>query len=93
MSDEVIRRSIWLRDQLLQCAKEFDYAAQKTQHASAKRMAEHDKATCEGAAEMLAKLGTEVTRLRLVIQHFDAGRMTRFELRSAVENWNGDPAT
>ena len=88
MSDQVIKRSIWLRDQLLQCAKEFGYISEKTAHASAKRMAAHDKSTCEEAAAMIEKLGTEVTRLRLCIQHFDHGRMSRFALRDVVENWN-----
>jgi precorrin-6x reductase len=89
-SDQVIERAIKLRDQLLECAKEFDIHALRYTRPGARKAVESDAKACREAAEMMAKLGTEVTRLRLGIQHFDHGRIDRFELREMVENWNGE---
>ncbi len=90
MSDDpVIALAIKQRDCLLDCAKEFRIHGNMAKTVSAKKLAEFDAAVCEDAAKMLEKLGTEISRLRLAIQHFDHGRMGRFELRDVVKNWNG----
>jgi hypothetical protein len=77
--DPVIERAIKLRDRLLDCAKEFDFNALRYMKLGAREAVEEDAKACREAAEMMAKLGTEVTRLRLGIQHFYYGR-----------NWNGE---
>lgn len=91
-TDPVIRDAIKLRDGLLECAREFRVYGGKSRHASGRELAEMDAKVCENAAVMLQKLGTEVTRLRLCIGHFDYGRMDRSDLRRATQNWNDSPA-
>ena len=88
MTDPVIAEAIKLRDKLLECAKEFRHHGVMARTDAGKKMAEFDALICEASAEMMAKLGTEVTRLRLGIQHFDHGRMDRLELRKFPNSWN-----
>lgn len=92
MTDPVIKDAINLRDRLRDCAKEFRIHRQLLRHSSGKEMAEHDAKTCDDAAAMLQTLGTEITRLRLTIQHFAAGTMSRTDLRNVVRTWNSSPA-
>ena len=91
MTDPVIRDAIKLRDRLVECAKEFRILGKRAKTPAGASWA-IDANACDQAAAMLQKLGTEVTRLRLTIQHFDAGRMSRLELRKVVGNWNDSPA-
>jgi len=42
------------------------------------------------AAELLMKLGLEVTRLRLGIQHYEVGRLDKRTLCLMAQNWNGE---
>lgn len=91
MTDRIIQTAITLRDCLVECAHELRYHGQKAMTDSAKELAAIDAATCDNAAIMLQTLGTEVTRLRLGIQHFHAGRMTRWDLLEMTENWNATP--
>lgn len=58
-------------------------------HKGANRM---DGNTCEAAALMLKKLGNEVTRLRLAIGHYTAGRMSRTDLDFIAMTWDSGPA-
>ncbi len=85
-NDAVIREAIKLRDRLIDVGKEIGYRDARTPAAIELRAM--DQKTVADAAEMMAKLGREVTRLRLAILHFDHGRMDRFELRGIVKNWN-----
>jgi hypothetical protein len=91
-TDPVIRAAIKIRNRLVDCAKEFRIHGRMARKPAGVEMAEHDAKACDEAAAMLQKLGTEVTRLRLSIQHFNAGRMSRFELSEVVKNWNDSPA-
>lgn len=62
-TDPVIADAITLRERLERCAKEFRIHGQMSRTDAGKTMAEFDAKSCEAAAEMLEKLGTEVTRL------------------------------
>lgn len=92
MTDLVIATAIKLRDRMVDCAKEFELRKLTARRPVDVELAEGDAKDCLETAAMLQKLGTEVTRLRLAIQHFDCGRLSRFELREIVTNWNGDNA-
>lgn len=80
-----------LREKLGDIAIELTRNAERSKDAAAKELLEFEALCCVEAAGMIAKLGTEVTRLRLTIQHYDHGRMTRTQLANAAETWNGDP--
>jgi hypothetical protein len=95
MSDRVIENGVKLRDSLEQCAKEFRIHSQMARTDSGKtlceydaQICEYDAQICEASARMLEKLGTEVTRLRLCIQHWRYGRMGDDELRKIPDTWN-----
>ena len=89
MTDPVIQQARKLRDSLLDVAKEHDIRSESPSTSSvAAELAKMDAQTCRSAAEMLAKLGTEVTRLRLGIGHFDYGQMPRRELVQMSKTWN-----
>jgi hypothetical protein len=90
MSDAVITEAIKLRDRILACGREFEIRKRTARSPVDAELAEVDFQACQEAAAMLQKLGTEVTRLRLAIQHFDYGRISRFDLREITTNWNGD---
>lgn len=55
-----------------------------------KELNDYDANACFKSAAMIAKLSTEVTRLRLLIQHFDHGQIDRRTMVDATRNWNGD---
>ena len=89
MSNDRIALAIKQRNRLIECAKEFRFHGRKHQKDSPGRnLAELDAQACEEAAKMMQHLGTEVTRLRLGIQHFAAGRMSRGDLIAMTTNWN-----
>ena len=91
MSDDaVMRKAIKQRDLLLECAREFRHYGAMARTNTGREMAERDAKACEDAAEMMAKLGTEVTRLRQGIGCFFCGRLDRIELNAMTKNWNGD---
>lgn len=90
MDDPVIRDAIKLHDRILAAGREFEIRKRCARSQAESELAEADFYACQDAAAMLKKLGTEVTRLRLAIQHFDYGRMSRLELRQITANWNGD---
>lgn len=58
-----------------------------------KELALIDAKTCDDAAALLQKFGTEVTRLRAGIGCYLYGRLERHELRQMTETWNGDAGT
>lgn len=93
MADPVIAEAIKLRDRILACGREFELRKRAARRPADAELAEYDFQSCQETAAMLQKLGTEVTRLRLAIQHFDCGRMSRFELHEITTNWNGDAAS
>ena len=82
MSEYVIKDAIKTRDQLLEVSQQFKY--RRSKH---KELDSLDETTCEHAAELLQKLGTEVTRLRLTIEHYLYGRMGRDDLKNVVKTW------
>lgn len=82
MSDPVIKEAIRIRDRLQELATDLRL---RPGHVQANDM---DGRTCDEAAKMLQKLGTEVTRLRLFIQHHQHGRLSTADLYKVVENWN-----
>ena len=89
MSDDpIINQAKKLHGGLLSAAKEFRYIGARSTHAASKELMEHDAKTCEDAAKMLRKLGTEITRLRLGIGHYEYGKLTRADLIGMTENWN-----
>lgn len=90
MEDPVIDQAIKLRDRLLDVAKELRIAARSAKTDAGRQCADMDAKTCDDAAAMLQKLGTEVTRLRQGIGCFHYGRIDRFALRRMSENWNDD---
>lgn len=92
MSDPVIERAKKLRERLGDVVRELEYVA-KASEGSKQKLAEMDAQTCREAAEMLATLGIEVTRLRLGIGHLFYGRMDRIELNRMTKNWNDSPQT
>lgn len=73
MQDETIRKAIKLRDHLRTLVFARDQIS---------------KDICRDAAEMLEKLGTEVTRLREAIGHRYYGTISDRELREIAETWN-----
>jgi hypothetical protein len=93
MTDPVIVKAIQLRDQLVSCADELAIQARIGRNSSARELAAMEAQSCRDAAEMLEKLGTEVSRLRLAIGHFRYGRLARGALEAMANNWNGDPRT
>ena len=90
MTDPVIKDAIKLRDGLLEAAKEFRILARRADRQTTRELREFDADCCEAAAKMMAKLGTEVTRLRLGIGHHLSGQMPldRHELRKMTVDWN-----
>jgi hypothetical protein len=88
MSDPIIKDAIQIRDHLLDVAKEIRHRKKRETHSSTVNLMEYDAAYCEAAAAMLQKLGTEITRLRLTIRHFDQNMMDRTGLRNVVRTWN-----
>ncbi len=89
MSDDpIIDQAIRLRDGLLGAANEFRHIGGPSANAVTKELMELDAKTCEDAAKMLQKLGTEVTRLRLGIGHYRYGMVDRSALVRMSESWN-----
>ena len=95
-TDPVIREAIKLRDSLEDTAKEFDIIEQEAISEGKKPKAlcaNMDARRIRDAIDMLAKLGTEVTRLRLGIEHAADPRagMSLKELTNMTKSWNCDP--
>ena len=85
MTDVVIKDAIKLRDRLLDVAKELRYRRDGNLELN-----ERDAKSCDDAAAMLQKLGTEVTRLREGIGCFKYGRLNRDRLIRLPDTWNSD---
>lgn len=95
-TDPVIREAIKLRESLEDTAKEFDIVEQEAVRDGKKAKAlcaNMDARRIREAMDMLAKLGTEVTRLRLGIEHAADPRagMSLKELNNMTKSWNCDP--
>ena len=89
MSDDpILDQAVKLRDGLLGAANEFRCRGALTKSAVTKELSELDAKTCEDAAKMHQKLGTEVTRLRLGIGHYKYGMLDRSDLIRMSESWN-----
>lgn len=87
MSDEIIQKAIEIRDRLVEVRKEIIIHGQMAKSSSAKTLAKMDAATVGDAIALLAKLGTEVERLRLGIGHFHYGRMSANDLYKMTKKW------
>lgn len=91
MTDSVIADGIKLRDRLLGTAKELRIQAEMHKvlgKATQSELCDMDAQVCEESAEMMQKLGTEVTRLRLGIGHFKHGQMSKLDLCKFPNTWN-----
>lgn len=86
--DPVIAESMHIHDDLYGCANEF-YNESRVSKGKARQLNLFDQQVCLDAANMIQKLATELTRLRLTIQcHCDTGVPDRNEMRRATKNWN-----
>lgn len=72
-----------IRERLLDTAKNF----RMSRHGNAE-LNEMEAEMCEEAARAIMIFGTEVTRLRLGIQHWHAGMLDRPMLYQMSLNWN-----
>lgn len=88
MLDPIIAQAAKLRDGLISAAKEFHFLGARSASAHTKELMEYDAKTCEDAEKMLKKLGIEVTRLRLGIDHYSYGHLSRADLIRMTDNWN-----
>ena len=89
MSDDpILDQAVQLRDDLLRTAKEFRFMGGPLASKATKELLALDAKTCDDAAKMLQKLGTEVTRLRLGIGHYKYGMLDRSDLIRISESWN-----
>lgn len=86
MTDPVIRDAIKLRDRLRDVAKELRMRRDGNVECN-----EMDAQSCDDSADMLQKLGTEVSRLREGIGHFKYGQMSRVNLIGMPDTWNDQP--
>ena len=83
MTDATTKAAIKIRDRLNEVATEL-----KRRLDGLPELNRMDARTCEDAALMLEKLGTEVTRLRLGIGCYRYGRLSRVDLFAMTRNWN-----
>lgn len=93
--DAVIRNAKLHASRLIEIGHEFDLKRREAESLGRTVQAELDALdgdACRCAAELLAKLGTEVIRLRLSIGHYEYGHMTRDALIRVPRTWNADPA-
>ena len=81
--DSTMREAIRLRDRLLDVAKEL-----RLRRDGLPELNKLDAQSCDDSAQMLQKLGTEVTRLREGIGHFEYGMMSRHDLIQMPRRWN-----
>ncbi len=83
MTDPVIAEAVKIRDRVRSAGQEF-----RRRTDGLRELNEIDAKSCDEAADMLQKLGTEVTRLRLAIGCYRDYRMNRSDLSHVADTWN-----
>jgi hypothetical protein len=90
MSDDATRDAIRLTNSLVDLGKYLHVSARVEQDPAKRQLMVYDSKTCQDAAQMLQKLGTEVVRLREGIGCFHYGKLNERDLYGMSQNWNGE---